>query len=222
MALSQEQRRRAGLGLRDLPHRGPSGACPEGSTGWGRLSPHERCHGQAGDHRSGVCCRRGLVPRRPRRLSLNNKLHAPAQESTTKVTVLAGAASPVPVPTTLTRGCSARTVVVTAQPGTTVLSSLCLVVGTELVVKLAKQVRAGTGWSGPPFLSGRGVLVENSSGAVDGRDTGRFQAAAPGRAEVMAASEAACAFAAPTPCSLPAFVTTLDVRVVGMKSRTGA
>ena len=31
-------------------------------------------------------------------------------------------------------------------------------------------------------------------------------------------------FAAPTPCrcSLPAFVTTLDVRVVGMKSRTGA
>ncbi len=102
------------------------------------------------------------------------------------------------------------------------LSALCLVVGTELVVNLAKQVRGGARWSGPPFLSGRGVLVENSSGAVDGRDTGRFQAAAPGRADVMAASEAACAFAAPTPCSLPAFVTTLDVRVVGMKSRTGA
>jgi hypothetical protein len=133
----------------------------------------------------------------------------------------AQATVPAPVPTTFTRGCSRQTVVVTAQPGTT-LSALCLVVGPELVVNLAKQVPGGPRWSAPPSLSGKGVFVENFSGEVDGRYTARFQAVAPGMAEVIAESNAACAFVAPTPCSLPALVTTLDVRVVGMKSRTGA
>jgi len=32
----------------------------------------------------------------------------------------------------------------------------------------------------------------------------------------------ACAFAARTPCSLPAFITTLDLHVVGTRSGTGA
>ncbi len=146
---------------------------------------------------------------------------APAPESTTKVTVLLGAIAPPPVPTTLTRGCSRRAVVVTAQPETT-LSALCLVVGSELVVNLAKQVRGGPRWSGPPSLLGKSVLVENFNGAADGGYTTRFRAAAPGMAEVIAESNAACAFVAPTPCSLPVFVTTLDVRVAAMKSRTGA
>jgi hypothetical protein len=133
------------------------------------------------------------------------------------MTILPGATAAAPVPTTLTLGCDSRRVVVTVQTGTT-LSALCLVVGTELVLNLAKQTPGGNRWSGPPSLSGKGVFVESFSGAVDGRYTAHFQAAAPGRVEVIAESNAACTFSVPTPCSLPVSVTTIDVRVMIIKS----
>ena len=138
----------------------------------------------------------------------------PAHEGTTVETDLPGSTVPVPVPTTLTRGCSRGTVAVTVQP-VTQTSAICLTVGAHLVVNLAKQASDGPRWSAPPAVSGNRVLVEGFRGTVDGTFRAHFLAAAPGRTEVTAESNAACVFVAPPtpPCSLPVFVTTLDVRV---------
>lgn len=139
--------------------------------------------------------------------------------ATTRVTALPGAA--LPGPTTLARACVRRTVVVTLQPGST-LSALCLVVRAQLVVRLARKGPGGPRWAGPPFLEGKGPLVEVFTGKTDGRYTARFRAAKPGSAEVAAGSNAACRFSGRTPCSLPVFVSAVDVTVVATAPATPA